>query len=270
MEQEDFTVYNGEGTTLRKAQLRMVEILVEIDAICEKHKIEYWLDYGTLLGAVRHGGFIPWDDDIDIAVRMNDYIKLCKILKTELPEHLVFQDETTDKRYFLKFAKVRDKNSHLYDPIMLNRNIKEHGLYIDIFPVEKLLSKGLKKFIEATYSNAYRRYKRFYKGNWMFISGLLAMPIASAIVGFVRLLSSIIPSNKYFTACGVTFYYNHIYKPEYIFPCKKIMFEGHEFKAPVDTHSYLKNIFGDYMKIPLKEKRITHSVKIDFFQKNYL
>ena len=66
--EEDFSKYNGEGTMLRKAQLRMLDILVEVDKVCKRHNIPYWVDYGTLLGAVRHGGFIPWDDDLDISM----------------------------------------------------------------------------------------------------------------------------------------------------------------------------------------------------------
>ena len=81
MIQEDLSKYNPEGSILRRAQLRELEILIEVDKICRKHNIEYFLDWGTLLGAVRHGGFIPWDDDIDISVRRKDYSRLCKVLK---------------------------------------------------------------------------------------------------------------------------------------------------------------------------------------------
>ena len=92
MNSEEFSKYNGEGTPLRMAQLRMLAILVEVDKICRKHNITYWLDYGTLLGAVRHKGFIPWDDDVDICVMRKDYDKLRKYLQQELPEQFVFTD----------------------------------------------------------------------------------------------------------------------------------------------------------------------------------
>lgn len=88
--QEDFSKYNGEGTTLRKAQLRMLDILIEVDKICRKHNIPYWLDSGTLLGAVRHGGFIPWDDDMDICVMRKDYKLLKKYLSEELSDKFCF------------------------------------------------------------------------------------------------------------------------------------------------------------------------------------
>ena len=78
---EDFSKYNPEGSTLRKAQLRMLEILKEIDKICKKHHITYWLDGGTMLGCARHKGFIPWDDDLDIAVFEEDYERLLHILQ---------------------------------------------------------------------------------------------------------------------------------------------------------------------------------------------
>ena len=90
---EDFSQYNPEGSTLRKAQMRMLEMLVEVDTICRKHNIPYWIDFGTLLGAVRHKGFIPWDDDMDISVYEKDYNRLREVLVKELPETRVYQDK---------------------------------------------------------------------------------------------------------------------------------------------------------------------------------
>lgn len=78
--------FNPEGSKLRQMQLRMLDILTEVDSICKKHGISYWLSSGTLIGALRHDGFIPWDDDLDIEMMRDDYLRLMKVLPQELPE----------------------------------------------------------------------------------------------------------------------------------------------------------------------------------------
>src|SRR5690554_6780661 len=98
---EDFSEINGDGTLLRKAQLRVLDMFIEVDGICRKHGIEYWLMGGTLLGAARHGGFIPWDDDMDICILHKDLKKLRKALIAELSAQYAVQDRTTDKNYYL-------------------------------------------------------------------------------------------------------------------------------------------------------------------------
>ena len=118
---EDLRKYNPEGSTLRKAQMRMLEILKIVDSIFSKHHIDYYLDGGTLLGAVRHGGFIPWDDDIDISVRREDFSRIKRVLQKELPDNLVFQDRFTDWNLPVLIAKVRDKNSYYYEEECTNR-----------------------------------------------------------------------------------------------------------------------------------------------------
>ena len=95
---EDLRVkYNPDGSILRQHQLKMLDILIVIDGICKKHGIKYWISDGTLLGAVRHGGFIPWDDDLDIQMMRKDFKHFIKIISKELPENLVLQTHKTDK-----------------------------------------------------------------------------------------------------------------------------------------------------------------------------
>ena len=90
---EDLSLYNPEGSELRRMQRKMLEILDAFDAICRKHSINYWLACGTLLGARRHGGFIPWDDDLDVTILLSDYKKLVSVLKEELPRQFKTSDQ---------------------------------------------------------------------------------------------------------------------------------------------------------------------------------
>ena len=122
---------------LRRQQMRMLEILVEVDRICKKHNIRYWLSSGTLIGALRHNGFIPWDDDLDIEMMRSDYLRLMQILPSELPDWLALQNDETDPNYFYFYAKVRDRRSKMLEQNGYDRLWKEQGIYIDIFPMEQ-------------------------------------------------------------------------------------------------------------------------------------
>ena len=131
--------FNPEGSVLRRQQHRMLEILLEVDRICKKHNIRYWLSSGTLIGAVRHKGFIPWDDDLDIEMLLPDYERLMRVLPDELPSTMALQSQDTDPNYFFFYAKVRDRRSHLEEGNRYDRVWKEQGIYIDIFPFYKQL-----------------------------------------------------------------------------------------------------------------------------------
>jgi lipopolysaccharide cholinephosphotransferase len=260
---EDFSKYNGEGTALRKAQLRMLDILIEVDKICRRHNITYWLDGGTCLGAVRHSGFIPWDDDLDIAVMRTDYKKLCNILKKELPDNLIFQDASTEKYYPCVFAKVRDKKSFLCDPAW-NPKTKEQGLYIDIFPFERG-NATLKKFIEFFYGRAFRRLHNFSTSKTEYIIALLMYPFSLLLVFFARISGKFTFKKSMINAYGtpVPRFYSHKYSS--MLPVCTIIFEGQNFPAPANPDAYLRELYGDYMQIPPESQRIVHSTKIEFY-----
>ncbi len=120
---------------LRAVQLKQLGILCEIDRICRKAGIDYWLDGGTLLGAVRHGGFIPWDDDIDIAMRLADLPRFVEAARRELPPHLLMQTPDTDRDVRMPIFKVRDTNSFLVEAADDFTRGYAKGLYVDIFPM---------------------------------------------------------------------------------------------------------------------------------------
>lgn len=120
---------------MNKLQKEQLEIVMEVDRICKKHKINYLMDAGTMLGAVRHKGFIPWDDDLDICMLRKDYDKFSEIVDKELDGKYFYQTNKTDKNFGFFFAKIR-KNNTLYLEEMAINNKSHSGIFIDIFPID--------------------------------------------------------------------------------------------------------------------------------------
>lgn len=111
------------------------EILDEIVRICEEENLTYYLAGGSVLGAIRHGGFIPWDDDIGIMVPREDYEKFAEACKRKLNSNYFYQSIDTDARYVKRFAKVR-KNNTIFQEKMFNGIQQHNGIYVDIFPLD--------------------------------------------------------------------------------------------------------------------------------------
>jgi len=259
--QENFSKYNGEGTLLRKVQLRLLDILIEIDKICRKHNISYFLDAGTLLGAVRHKGFIPWDDDVDILVFKQDYKKLREVLIKELPKQYFFSDWTTDKYYFDNYGRVKDIKSVF--PYQLFRKQKVHGIFVDIFTCSPVYSKKMRKFVNFFYRRMFRELHHFgdakYKSK---IRRVLCYSIAVVSIPFVYCMTSfhkILALTKSKRLMSYDFINNNFtYPADILLPTKELEFEGKMFKCMNNYEEYLKVLYGDYMQLPPTEKRISH------------
>lgn len=257
--------FNPEGSDLRRQQLRMLELLDAIDVICKKHQIPYWLSSGTLIGAARHKGFIPWDDDLDIEMLRSDYLRLIEILPKELPENFVLQTNDTDPNYIFVYGKLRDKHSFLEETNSYDRIFKEKGIYIDIFPLEKIpyflawIGGHMQGQIYNQLNNKLltkevmlRRIRRIYKFNTQ-----IGFPI-------LRILSKLIPGNKLRHSFGTAFF-----KPRYmddIFPLSEMEFEGKMYPVPHDTDALLRKIYGDYMQLPDFNNIHPHYNKLEIYE----
>ena len=261
--QEDFSKYNGEGTILRRAQLRMLDILVEVDKICRKHNITYWLDGGTCLGAVRHKGFIPWDDDIDISIMRKDYKRLRRILKEELPDNLVFQDETTDKKYPSKMIKVRDRYSY-FEEKEIKTQLKEQGIFIDIFLIERG-NVNVKSFVDFFYGRAFRRLSGHSGNKLEYLIALLMWPFACLLVFLARSFKFLVSGDHLIYGYGIPTLRKYQLHASDFFPTKPMIFEGREFMSPANPDAYLTRLYGNYMQIPPEDKRAVHAAEIRFF-----
>ena len=257
--------FNPEGSLLRRQQMRMLDILIEVDKICKKHDIRYWLSSGTLIGTMRHNGFIPWDDDLDIEMMRSDYLRLMEVLPSELPEWLALQNDETDPNYFFFYAKVRDRRSKMLEQNNYDRQWQEQGIYIDIFPIEKhpiWLHKLTEKTVGHMYkiwrtstddANAIRKVRRIFDFN-----NKILFPCLRTILPLFTLHSSLFTSGM-----GIPFH-NRRYLDE-IFPLTTHVFEGHQFPVPHDADAHLRHLYGDYMQLPDLNKIAIHVGKLEFY-----
>lgn len=250
-----------------------LNILTQIDEICKTENVRYSLAFGTLLGAIRHKGFIPWDDDIDIAMPRKDYDKFIEYCKqNETPFRLV--SNQTDKRYAYLFSKACAKDTVIEEHVG-NRYACELGVYVDIFPVDGLGDTQE----EAVKSFNKREFKRelLVAANWKKFSrsksrSILIEPIRLAfflISRFVKPAKMIKNVENYYrnidfdqskyagVMCGA--YRKKEIMPQDIFAeCIEVQFEDKAFQAFKEYDRYLTHLYGDYMTPPPKEKQITH------------
>ncbi len=270
-------------TNLRKAQLVMLRILKIVDYICRENDIKYWLDSGTLLGAVRHGGFIPWDDDIDIVMPRKEYERFISIAKHKLPEDLFLQNNETDIEYDMPWLKVRDNNSRIVEYKIGDYH---NGLFIDIFPVD-FYGEDYDKYIVE--KNKFRSFYRTLmlvkepfekvKNSKIFVKNIIKffakIFMAKYTLKDKREVFKILNEkkqdiiNKFSKEDGQyvgygpePLFWDFKVDKESIFPLKEIKFEDALFYAPKDYDKYLKTVFGDYMKLPPEQERIPHNLNI--------
>lgn len=268
-------------TTLRKLQLVQLEIAKEIKKVCEENDIRYWLDSGSLLGAVRHKGFIPWDDDMDIGMLREDYEKFLLVAPYKLPEKYMLLDWETEKEYPHPFCKVVKKGTVCLEETEKG-NLRK-GIYVDIFPYDHYPIKRKDQYIQNILIMSYRvmlRAKchletwklndRFYLGRWM---KNLPFRLASCFISKKSLIKKYKRIAIKYNPCKCEFYFSHgfIKYGKWLIPKKCFQeyifwkFEDTLFCVPAAYDIYLKQVYGDYMKLPPKSKRKTHGIiQVDF------
>lgn len=237
---------------LRKVQLR---ILDELDRICKANDLTYWLDFGTLLGAVRNGEFIPWDDDIDVSMKMEDSIKFQEIAQKELPNDFFLQTTKTDPEFKQCFFKLRDCNSTFIETHEKNEGAPYHqGIFIDIFPAY-LYPKMPRLFQKVLMRTTVRsRYKAVVNSNKIIIN----YPIYY-FCKFIWFILSFFKKTGYGQIPEDNGYMYSV-PLEYLYPLSEIEFEGKKYPAPKNPHGHLSVMYGkNYMTPPPETNRVPHA-----------
>ncbi|MGK4036775.1 LicD family protein [Lactobacillus crispatus] len=267
----------------KKVQKKEIEILSEFDRLCKEYHIKYTLAGGTMLGAVRHKGFIPWDDDIDVYVLRDDFIKIRKIFPKKLSSQYFYQYQKTDNDYYYPFDKIRMNNTIFEETFLSNHNIN-HGVFIDVFPIDAIPNNKIKRSVHYLH---YRLLRIGLMSKYININARKGKKKMAA--RFARMMFKFYPIKRLYDNCDAlaSKYVDNIdnvkqvrnlnsvgsdgaretYNLEDFLELKVTPFEGKTFLISKNCDEMLKKEYGDYMKLPPVSERTTRHelvhVKLD-------
>jgi len=265
---------------LRRLQLTQLEILKVFDRFCREHNLKYSLYAGSLLGAVRHKGFIPWDDDLDVCMPRSDYEQLIILWEQNKPEGYVLQNKENSPSFPQSFTKIRkDHTTFLQSKKEIGRY--HTGIFLDVFPIDRMPNGLLNQSVYKWNCMKYQLYTRGFvppKGNAIIKAGcallLACMPESLREKSRNRCLKQLTKYNDrhdFQTVAIETM--SSILKPfpsDMLDEYTELPFENGEFMCFADWDEHLRRKFGDYMQLPPEEERgwKHHPILIDF-ERNY-
>ena len=248
---------------LKRMQEIQLELLLEIDRICRKNHIKYCIMGGTLLGAVRHKGFIPWDDDVDVAMLRGEYKKFVEACRRDLnTEKYFLQDFASDKYYRWGYSKLI-KNGTVYERDGQEALKMRKAVFADIFLMDGMPDNYVLERIHNFVCFCIRKVmwspvgklvsKNILLRVWYALLSLIPRGIS---VAMINLLAKLCPANKNEWLRPITFPLK--YKRKWLTELTEIEFEGHMVYATKDADAMLKEQYGDYMQLPPEEERVGH------------
>ena len=252
-------------------QAKLLELLDYIDILCKEHKIKYSLSAGTVLGAIRHNGFIPWDDDLDIMLERNEYTELIRLLRENAKEPFVLQEARLD--YPLYFSKLRLNNTTFIEKYRLRNKYKDmhQGIYIDIFPLDYASKNTFFFFLQSIFSRILVAQSLFQRGyNTATIKKKMLMLLSLVFLPFRKTFFNFVVSVKKDKAQGLCDFFGtgggkkNLLHLDLLEKTLLKDFCGKKYPIPHNYHTYLSKTYGNYMELPPEEKRQS-SLHAQFF-----
>lgn len=257
----------------------LLSIMLEFDTVCRRNDIKYFLGGGTLLGAIRHGGFIPWDDDVDLMMTRENYDKLCSLPQEEFEPHLFLQTFRTDSFYHGDMAKIR-LNGTKYVTEFSSRFPEMHqGIFIDIFAHDVTASSRLGQRLHI-FLTALCRSMVFHKwdqspmqdyGKHSLICKMATFFVSLVPMVFLenlreRTLLLFAGSRSGMLYDGIGMHLKHgAFPAEWLTESSLVDFDGHLFPVPREYDKYLTFSYGEYMKVPQADERKQHILHEIYF-----
>ncbi len=273
---------DGEQISFDQQRRMMLDILDKLSVYCEKYHLKYCLIAGTLLGAVRHHGYIPWDDDVDIAMPSQDYFRLIELTKTDpVAPEIMISSVYTNPDHLWPMAKAFLTTTRLTEPALLDKYRKQQeqygGIYVDIFPLYGIPDEPREKErfcqridrLYSHYKHATRkvRFKKNY-GSMLRKAVYQIAFIPDRLLGgpfFLKRLSALAEQYPFGSTRDVAFSFGIVKKGRDISPCdayaemKDAPFENLKLKIPVRYNEILTRHYGNYMQLPPESERRTHT-----------
>lgn len=245
---------------LRKTQMRLLEVGQSVATVLEEQGIPYSLSLGTLLGAVRHKGFIPWDDDFDLWIPTEVYADAICALRDHLPERYFVEDDTTEPLYFHSWAHVKDLYTEAYNNEYPQDGLYAHkGVSVDLYTVTRVRTSEFSEFINSEN----RKYIELRASKGVIDKDDYDRRMA-ALEDDIATGRWDIPGEDREVLGIITGYKHKWMRVEDFYPLARYEFEGRSFFGPHDADAVLTGFYGDYMTLPPAEKRISHYTSVKF------